>query len=255
MDIINKSKDHFYLDILNLDSILKLRTMYSSDFDLYYSSTNRFDKIKILKNNSVYRFSDLFYKKGIRWQEDRDTILTNSQYDNTILKNYLQTHKEENDIRLLKKIVRDKSVNESLETPQKDELVVHLRLGDIMDNYNNDQGFRHFNNNISHYYNIYKLLKPSSQNQKFSKVTVVTAMHFGANDKNGLYFFSENARLKSIEIADMVTKMLKQCYNIEPTILSNEDFDLDFNYMVHANRFIKGLSQVSDLIQKCRTLK
>jgi len=254
MAIINKSDNHFYLDILNLDSILKLRTMYDSDFRLYYSAVKNFDSIKILKNNSVYRFSDLFYKKGIRWKEDRNIILSDNQYDNSILKIYLQTYKEENDIQLLNEIVRKKSADDKLKTPQKDELVIHLRLGDVMDNYSNDSGFRHFNNNIAHYYNIYKLLKPSSPEQSIKKITVVTAMHFGANDKNGLYFFSENARLKSIEIADMVTKLLKQCYNVEPTILSNEDFDLDFNYMVHANRFIKGLSQVSDLIQKCRTL-
>ena len=91
-------------------------------------------ELKILKENKFYRFSDLFFTKGIRWKRDRGIILKKEEYAETILKKYLQHKKEEEDYPALKKIVAEYCRLHNPPTPSPSELVIHLRCGDIFDN-------------------------------------------------------------------------------------------------------------------------
>ena len=63
-------------------------------------------ELKVLKENKFYRFSDLFFKKGIRWKSDRDTILEKDEYKHTILRKYLEQKTKEYDYDTIKKIIR-----------------------------------------------------------------------------------------------------------------------------------------------------
>ena len=45
--------------------------------------------VKVLKENKHYRFSDLFLKKGIRWKQDRNTILNDIKLKDSVLRQYL----------------------------------------------------------------------------------------------------------------------------------------------------------------------
>ena len=61
-------------------------------------------ELKVLKENKFYRFSDLFFKKGIRWESDRDTILEKDEYKHTILRKYLEKKTKEYDYDTIKKL-------------------------------------------------------------------------------------------------------------------------------------------------------
>ncbi|MCW5213712.1 hypothetical protein VU04_12525, partial [Desulfobulbus sp. TB] len=92
------------------------------------------DNIKILKTNQVYRVSDLVFCRGIRWKQDRETILSDPQYRETILHDYLTQKRYERDLEIFKRVVREHQAK--YEKPFTDCLVIHLRLGDVMDDTN-----------------------------------------------------------------------------------------------------------------------
>ena len=93
-------------------------------------------KIKILKENKVYRFTDIILQRGIRWKEDRATILNDRKYSKTILYRYLSNLErplevEQPDMRYLHECIIDYSLRNKLKRPKKGFLTLPLRLGDI----------------------------------------------------------------------------------------------------------------------------
>jgi len=52
---------------------------------------NLFNQIKIMKSNKHYRLGDLILCRGLRWQHDREIIFSDEQYNNSFLKDYLQS--------------------------------------------------------------------------------------------------------------------------------------------------------------------
>ena len=51
---------------------------------------NLINNIKILKENSDYRVTDIFFKKGCRWKHSGNNVLKLEKYKDTILRKYLQ---------------------------------------------------------------------------------------------------------------------------------------------------------------------
>ena len=82
------------------------------------------EKIKKLKSNKHYRINDLFFGWGIRWESDREKILSDPDYKGTILFDYLSKKKQELDYPLFKEIVQSKTKQFSYPIPDKDELVI-----------------------------------------------------------------------------------------------------------------------------------
>ena len=66
------------------------------------------NKIEIVKSNRDYRIADVFYKRGFKFKDSINNLLSKEEFQNTILVDYLNlTYKEgENDFR---KIVRHNS--------------------------------------------------------------------------------------------------------------------------------------------------
>ena len=105
--------------------------------------------IKILRTNSIYRVTDIIFRKGIRWEQDRKSILTEPLYKNTILYDYLSQMNHEEDLETFKRVVIHHQ--QKYELPSPNTLVVHLRLGDIMDDDINVDVRRHYRNNKETY--------------------------------------------------------------------------------------------------------
>ena len=142
-----------------------------------------------------------------------------------------------------KKVVR--THQKKYEAPSEDTLVVHLRLGDILDDYSNDRTYRHFENCKK----IYSLLD-LQELPKLKKATIVTALHFGANEINDSYFYTERAKERSFELLDLVTNELRKM-GLEVSYESNENIDRDICYMVGSKYFLKSLSGLSDIVEFC----
>ena len=202
-------------------------------------------KIKILKSNSVYRISDLFFCWGIRWEQDRHTILTDPKYKNTILYKYLKQKTKELDYKLFKEIVRKQTLLKTYQTPSEDELVIQIRLGDIM---NSLDYKRSKNKSITFYSDFFNYINLDLS--KIKKITAVTALHFGSNEFNGKYFYSVKAEEESMKIIESLSNQCSQ-KGYDLNIYSHEDIDRDICYLANSMYFVKGITQLGDLIAKC----
>ena len=86
------------------------------------------------------------------------------------------------------------------------------------------------------------------------RVVVVTALHFGANKKNGWYFYSDFAKEESLKLLkDFERQTYEAGFSFD--IVSNENVDKDICYMVGSSYFVTGISAFSDLIEQCRNYK
>jgi hypothetical protein len=198
------------------------------------------DGIKILKANQVYRVSDLVLCKGVRWQQDHATILEDPEFHGSILHDYLKEKSAQSDMAAFKRVVDAHKAK--YEKPAADTLVIHLRLGDIMDD---GQDWRTYKK----YKNVYGAL-PLEPRSEVDKATIVTALHFGANPVNGKYFYSDRARDRSFEVLQLLTEDL-QARGFEVSYKSSENIDEDICFMAGSRYFVKALSELSNLIFEC----
>ena len=70
---------------------------------------------------------------GERWLHSKNQVLNNSKYDNTIFRNFLKNNNgNDKDLNFLLKCIEDYCSNNNLQIPQDNELVIHLRMGDVV---------------------------------------------------------------------------------------------------------------------------
>lgn len=204
--------------------------------------------VRVLKENKHYRFSDLFFKKGIRWENDRNTILNDIKFKDSILRQYLEQKTKEQDYETLKEIIKDYISKNNLKCPSESELVIHLRCGDIFEKIDKADARR-----VKKQYilidNLFKKQKKIFTN-KINKVSVVTAMHFGANELNQKYFYSKEVYNENIKFLEFFEGVINNI-GYELNIISNNDFDQDLCYMAGSNFFLKGISNVTDIVERC----
>lgn len=210
------------------------------------------DKIKILKNNSDYRLSDIIYHygKGNRWIHSGKQILRNNKYKNTILQEYLIKNGLYYNINynLLLKIVKKHSYNKIL--PDKNTLVIHLRLGDAIDYYN-------FNNKKDFIEIIKKYIE---NNKNINKIVICTCYAYNEWSKDSLKLKPDNVNLwnyseekqkrNELYVENLFNKIKNNFRNIELDVFSNIDIDNDICYCVNAKYFINDDGGFSKLLLK-----
>ncbi len=200
-------------------------------------------KLAVLKTNSVYRVNDVFIKGGIRWREDRDEILSNDVYKNTILRKYLEKEAELVNYDLLRNIILEHGELLGYKKPMNNELVFHFRLGDLM---MKDYNFKALKNKIKNFFKQIEIIEENN----IEKVSLVTALHFGANDKNGKFFFSEQSYANSIECIELFRNLLVQKTGMNMNLVSNKEVDKDLYYLTTAKHYVPTLRGFSELIKK-----
>ena len=200
-------------------------------------------ELAILKENKVYRVADLFFGRGNRWRRDRQTLKADPQYRDTILYDYLTSKTKERDYDCFKSVVDNHIKIKKYEIPQKDELVIHIRLGDVT-----VLRRPQWQSPLRRYSNIYQRINVDFK--KISKITVVTALHFGANEKGNQYFYSQEAKEKSIGILKHIESHTNDLgYSLN--LFSNENIDTDICYTSKASWFVRGAGGFSQLMASC----
>lgn len=185
--------------------------------------------------NNPYRFSDVF-SLGI---PETDIILNDPRYAESILAEYLTTKKRDKDISTLKEVTNRHSQKYS--KPDENELVFHLRLGDA--------GWDQFN--------FIDELDKYIHKDQFSKITVVTALHFGNRNENySRSNYTEGGgitwkRQKHLTYAwDFLYKLENKINSIgyDLNIYSHKNVDKDICYMTQSNYFVPHYRRFSALM-------
>jgi len=203
--------------------------------------------IKILKENSVYRIADLFYMDGNRWEDDRSKVIQSEEYSDTILHDYMLNKTNEFDYDTFKSITLKHSEKYDLK-PNEDDLVFHLRLGDVFD----INGETRIYNRADWSYLQYKVFFRKNREflETLNKVKVVTALHFGSDELTGDFYYTDNHYIESMKFFDYFCGRLHD-FGCSVDVISNENIDKDICYMMQSTHFVPGLTKLSTLISTC----
>jgi hypothetical protein len=230
----------------------------------YVDIENLISNIKLISNNETnnddYRVADVIYRRGWapnydEWKKTCDSIMNNEKLKDTFLYIYLtkyQSCDEENiiakDEKKLSNIIdnifdelKTRNPNKYL-TPGNDEIVVQLRLGDMIDKTENflKKDYVQLINEYVSKYNI-------------NKITFVCAFFFGNNvtSTNNNFFNYSDDKLKrnKKEVRKLLNKIHTAFPNIKLNIYSNYEPDLDLYYLYKAKYLITDVGGFSVLIQ------
>lgn len=201
------------------------------------------NKIKLLKFNKHYRFGDIVFHKGIYWKESTKYILENKELENSILRNYIEAcpDKNLNNINpkydnLIFNIVKKKIREKKYILPVNNELVIHLRLGDVVCNENFLK--KDYKEIIESYVEKYNI----------SKVTFCTAFHYGNYTEKNRWMYDDDKHQKNIlKLTEKLNSIMK-IPNIYVNFISSNNPDDDFMYMVNAKYFVEDFGRFSKLI-------
>ena len=127
-------------------------------------------------------------------------------------------------------------------TPKNDELVIQLRLGDMI-----------YHDKLFLKKNYIDLIREHVSKHTINNITFVTAFFFGNNitSNNKKYFFYSDDKLKQnkIETIKLLNKIYDAFPNIKLSIYSNYEPDLDFYYLYKAKYLITDVGGFGGLIE------
>ena len=200
------------------------------------------NNIKIFKSNTYYRLGDaILQHKNTKYIYDK--IKDNRDYDNTILKYYLENNKTMNLKHL--KINLINAINKKINTlnnfifPKNDELVIHLRLGDVI-----------FHPKRYMTKNYESIIDDHITKYNIKFVSIVTAFNYGGYTN---YKYSDEKQNNNINnLNKLLNKLITKFNLINFNIISNDDADLDFIYMYKSKYFLEDISGYSNLIKQIR---
>jgi hypothetical protein len=214
------------------------------------------DNIKILKSND-YRISDIVTKMGPRWKQSGKRVLRNNNYNNSILQHYLKLNGLllPSNFYTLLDIIENYNQKNKLPIPTNNEIVIHLRLGDVvvLDWFLNKD-----------YLKSIKQILISSKN--IDKITFVTCFVYHkwytdlANTweygKVPLWDYTEEKQKRNIsEVTRFFEKIQNHFPTLELKVCSNENIDIDFCYCVLAEHFIGDFGGFGKLCRDLNTLR
>jgi len=225
---------------------------------------NLFNQIKIMKSNKHYRLGDLILCRGLRWQHDREIIFSDEQYNNSFLKDYLQsrTQNEGVDDQALIACAQKHSKNLNL---KDNTLYINIRLGDsVMEPFGkiNDEAaygrafglFIFYPEKLMH-----QISESLTKNPEINNIQFVTALHFGDNEQNNTWRFSQEAvdenRRKMEMYFDFMEKKFKLPLSIIPATENKiKHIDNQFLTLCTAKHVILDGAHFGELIREARKL-
>lgn len=191
-----------------------------------------------------YRFNDVIYHKGYYWQESTKFILNQNYLQGTILRTYIEccsdknlTQINTNNLQILCNIINNKITNGYSKLPAHDELVIHMRIGDVVDSAEFLQ--KDYIQIIHNYIVEYRI----------KKVTFCTAFHYGNNITQGLWIYTDEKHKTNInKLYKIFKKVLENFKDLHIDVKSSKNIDDDFIYMVMSNHFVRDIGGFSNLV-------
>lgn len=201
------------------------------------------NKIKVLKTNEDYRYGDTIFHRGFIWERSIDNILLKDDYKNTILKTYFEIIKKERyNLEILNSIIREQSSKFII--PDSDTLVIHVRAGDVC---------VHDWFMSKDYVAIIKSYIGSKL--KIRQVSFVIAFNYGNFTEKNLWVYDDEKQKRNIlGFKKVLTQCIYMFPNMKFDVISNDNIDADFIYMIYAKYFVPDQGGFSYLIQRCRSL-
>ena len=198
-----------------------------------------FDQISLMQSNRHYRFGDLIYRRGLRWEQDRRVIMSGALYDGSILKNYLlNSHvqsrlncpvgKEEwsTDSICLRDAVLEKTDGLSL---CDNTLYVNIRLGDVI---MEPSGKINGPNTYAKKFGLFVAFPQKMIDEiaakldscpEINSIEFVTALHFGDNEQTNDWRFSQEAFYENKKIMENLFNVIREKFGLPISITSNSD--------------------------------
>ena len=208
-----------------------------------------FTKIPVYKSNRHYRLGDLIFKGGFRWKHDRDIILAGSEYDNTLLKDYLIAENKVGDIDTLAAVVQSRK---NMIYTQDNQLYVNLRLGDLVNTFYGKQ----CDVLIHRQHVIKRLIENVTGNNTIDRVIIVTALHYGDNEIDQYWQYNDTSYQMNkklfMRLEENVLNNLGIKYEIINQVTHMSQIDFDFITLCLNKHVIVDRSQFGKLITKVR---
>jgi hypothetical protein len=200
-------------------------------------------KIVTLKSNPHYRMADVFYRRGLRYKDSTEKVIALSEFDGTILKSYLlaNTDIESPNIPLLSELVDRAITVRKFHLPRDDELVVHIRAGDVVEH---------------HYFLQNNFIEQIGKFENVRDCSLVICFAFQEFMEKGWWLFSEEKLQKNISmVTAMFGEMISAYPKIKFDVVSHCEIDRDFVYMLTAPHFIRDVGGFSDLVCDLRAYR
>ena len=205
-----------------------------------------------MKENCDYRCADIVYHRGERWEHSKNQILNNQKYENTIFKKFLKNNNGNDlNLKMLLNCIEEYCFNNNLPIPDDDELVIHLRMGDVV---------------VHEWFlskNYINLIENILKNNTISKLTIVTSFAYQPwsdesehlRKKASRWNYTDQKQKKNEECFLKLLSNLQDHFNLQINIYSNKIIDVDLCYCVFSKHFIKDTGGFSDLMEKLNHLK
>ena len=196
-------------------------------------------KVKILRGNSIYRIGDIIYKKGATWRYAAEEILSKpSEFNETVLFKYLSENGIDTppNLRLFYDTLIGVGDKKEWSKPEPEDLVMHVRLGDVLDPKNPIGPER-----IFHYYGNF-FANFTNKSLKATRLVVCTAIHYC--DYGGLYDYDIISEVNSRQLLSNIF-FEGRARSLKIDVYSNDNIDMDFYYLCNARRLALSMSDYS----------
>ena len=211
-------------------------------------------KVVITKSNPIYRVSDIVLQKGPTWRDAAEKILeVPGKYKNTILYSYLKLNSIDSslDMQLLNSVINDHGRRCGYAVPRPEDLVLHLRLGDVMEP-GHPIGPERINSYLSKFFCWLKDKISKGVNLGFDRLVVCTAINYGGF--GGAYDYSQVSEIISRQLlGNALYEAQENGLSIDVKSSSNVDEDLFF--MWSSSHLVPSNSEFSFLIANCAALE
>jgi hypothetical protein len=195
-----------------------------------------------------YRFNDVINHLGYYWKESTEFVIAQPYFKNTILRTYIEQCPDKNldqvnpnKLQLLCDIIQSKIQTEVYRLPMKNELVIHLRIGDVV-------VFDWF---LQKDYT--RIIQNFIDAHQIKKVTFCAAFHYGNNTTQGLWMYSDKKHCANVtKLTELFENVLREFPHVDFDVKSSANVDDDFIYMVMARHFVEDNGGFSQLIRELR---
>ena len=231
-----------------------MNNIKNNKYTLNYLNNN----IVILKNNEMYRIGDVFKISKYNQISNHKlctAILNNEKYDNTILKIYLLelvNPKYNNKLDVLINVINEYRLVNKIKHYDENFLVLHLRSGDAYKRFGigSIDILNTINTNIKTYLQQYSTIK---------YIVIVTAMHYGHTNYQGLYKKGDSYPTKYIYTDKNYNENIKHIYDFIcnqtlPVIIESSDIDKDFVTLCTCKYLITSGGEFSKLTRRINSI-